>query len=259
MHAVKRREKTDARPPARIPMLKLLCMTWLLASLSAAAMQPLLFAQSPEPSLAPGCVESHRGVVPRNPRIGTVGNVLPGQAIVQARLSLGGNTTVRIVEYPGSGNDLDHHNSTVIIQRGQEKRRYPIDRLIKGGSVLRLVEVASLCGSPSQGTVFLAFEAGSTGAAEGFAVIRFSPDAVNVQALPMANQGGIVISRGDPDKVELWSATGSASKIDCDACKKHYAVRDCSVGQKSVECKQRPGAGEVLSPDKFMHARIEIR
>jgi hypothetical protein len=191
--------------------------------------------------------------------MGTSGIILPGQAIVQAKVTLDESTTVRVVEYPRSGNDLDHYNSTVIIQRAQEKKRYPIDRLIKGGSVLRLVEVASLCGSPSQGTVFLAFEAGSTGAAEGFAVIRFSPDAVDVQALPMASQGGIVISRADPDKLELWSATGSASKIDCDACKKHYAVQDCSVGQQSVECKQRPGPGEVLLPDKFVRARIEIR
>ncbi len=247
------------QPRAARATMKVLCKTWLVASLSAAAMQPLLFVQSPEPSQAPGCVENHRIIVPRNPRIGADGNILAGQAIVQARLSLDGNTTVRIVEYPRSGKDFDSYNSTIIGQRGQNQKRYPIDRLIKGGSVLRLVEVASLCGSSNQGTVFLAFEAGSTGAAEGFALIQYSPKAVDVQALPMADQGRIVVKRTMPNEVELWSALGSDGGIECEACKKHYSVRDCNVGQQSVECKQRPGAGEVLSPDKFMHARIEVR
>jgi hypothetical protein len=191
--------------------------------------------------------------------MGADGNILAGQAIVQAKLILDESTTVRIVEYPRSGADLDSYNSIVIVQRGQEQKKYPLGQLIKDGSVLRLVEVASLCASSDQGTVFLAFEAGSTGAAEGFAVIRYSPGAVDVQAFPMVNQGRIAVSKVDPEKVELWSATGSASQIDCDACKKHYAVQDCTVGQQSVECKQRPGPGEVLSPDKFMNARIVVR
>jgi len=240
-------------------MMNILCKTWLLASLSAAAMQPLLLAQSPESSHTLGCAESHRVIAPRNPRMGADGNILAGQAIVQAKLTLDGSTTVRIVEYPRSGTDLDSFNSTVIIQRGQEQKKYPLGELIKDGSVLRLVEVASLCASSDQGTVFLAFEAGSTGAAEGFAVIRYSPGAVDVQAFPMVNQGRIAVSKVGPEKVELWSATGSASQIDCDACKKHYTVQDCTVGQQSVECKQRPGPGEVLFPDKFMRARIEVR
>jgi hypothetical protein len=240
-------------------MMKVLCNAWLFASLSAAAMQPLLFAQSSEPSHTLGCTESHRVIAPRKPRMGADGNILAGQAITQTKMTLDGSTTVRIVEYPRSGIDLDSYNSTIIIQRGQEQQKYALDRLIKDGSVLRLVEVASLCGSSDQGTVFLAFEAGSTGATEGFAVIRYSLGAVDVQAFPMANKGRIVVSKVKPEMVELWSATGSASQIDCDACKKHYAVQDCTVEQQSVECKQRPGLGEALFPNKFMRARIVVR
>ena len=125
-------------------------------------MQSLLFAQSPEPSQPLGCVESHRVIAPKNPRMGADGSILAGQVIAQAKLTLDGSTTAKIVEYPRSGNDLDSYNSTVIIQRGQEQKKYPLERLIKGGSLLRLVEVASLCGSSNQGTVFLAFEAGSS-------------------------------------------------------------------------------------------------
>ncbi|MGA3052843.1 MAG: hypothetical protein ABSD63_01430 [Candidatus Korobacteraceae bacterium] len=239
--------------------MNVLCKTWFVAFLSAVAIQPLLLAQSPEPSHTIGCEESHRVIAPRNPRMGTDGNILAGQAIVQARLVLDGNTNVKVVEYPRSLKNFDSYNSTVIIQRGQERKEYPIGRLIKFGSNLRVVEIASLCTSSNQGTVFLAFETPSVAATEGFAVIRFSPGAVDVQAFPMANQGRIVISKAEPDKVELWSATGSASQMDCDACKKHYAVQDCNVGPQSVECKQRSGPGEVLFPDRFMGARIEVR
>jgi hypothetical protein len=130
---------------------------------------------------------------------------------------------------------------------------------VESEPVLRLVEIASMCGSSEQGTVFLAFEARSSGAAEGFVIIRYSPEAVDVQALPMANQGRIVVTKSRPNEVELWSVSGSAGGIDCDACKKRYSVRDCNVGKDSVECKQRPAAGEVLSPDKFMRARIDLR
>lgn len=236
-----------------------LCKTWLLIALSVAGMQPLLLAQSPEPSQPLGCTESHRVIAPKNPHMGTDGNILAGQVIIQAKFMLDGSTTAKIVEYPRSGNDLDSYNSTVIIQRGHEQKKYSLERLIKGGSHLRLVEIASLCGSSNQGTVFLAFEAGSSGATEGFAVIRYSPERVDIQALPIANQGRIVVTRATPNEVELWSAFGSAGGIDCDACKKHYSVRDCTVGKDSIECKQRSEAGEVLSPDKFMRARIDLR
>ncbi len=242
-------------------MLNALCKIWILASISVAAMQPLLSAQSREPSHAPGCEESHRVITPRNPRVGTDGNILAGQAIVQMRLALDENTRVRVVEYPRSSKVLDSYNSTIVIQRGQERTEYSVGRLIKHGSNLRLVEVASLCTSSfDQGKIFLAFGTPNVGAAEGFAVILYSPEAVDFQAFPVASQGRIVVNKAEPDKVELWSATGPARPLeDCDACKKHYVVLDCRVGKQSVECKRRPGAGKVVAPDAFERARIEVR
>jgi hypothetical protein len=235
------------------------------ACISVAAMQPLVFAQSPEPAQVIGCKEIHRDLTPSNPRLGTDGNIIVGQAIVQMRLALGENTTVKVVEYPRSlkvlhGHILDSYSSTIIVQRGQERKEYSVGRLIKLGLTLRLVEVASLCTSSSgQGTVFLAFESSSIGLAQGFAVIRYSAETVDVQALPMANQGRIVVSKAEPEKVEMWSATGSAGPIDCDACKKYYAVKDCDISQQSVVCKQRLGTRKIVAPDTFMNARIEVR
>lgn len=239
--------------------MKTLSKVGLLALMSMTAMECHMLAQLPALPAASGCENSRKVLAPKNPRMGAGGDIVPGQAIVQMKLALDEKTILKVVEYPRSGKDLDSYNSTIVIQRGQEPKKFSLKELIKGGEFLRLVEMARVCGSPDQGSIFLAFEAGSTGAAEGFAVVRYSPAAVDVQAFPMANQGRIVVQRTTPNEVELWSASGSAGGIDCDACKKHYVVRDCNVGQDSVECKQQPGAGEVLSPDKFMRARIEVR
>lgn len=240
-------------------MMKTLRRAGFFASLLMAAMQCQLLAQSPVPSPAPRCENSHRTLAPKNPHMAANGSILAGQVIVQAKLILDENTTVQVVEHPRSGKDLDSYNSTIVIQRGREQEKYPLKELIKGGEFLRLVETVRLCSAPDQGSIVLAFEAGSTGAAEGFAVVRYSSQVIDVQALPMADQGRIVVSKAEPNKVELWSATGSAGVIDCDACKKHYAVQDCEVGEHPVTCKRRPGTGEVRSPDKFIGARIEVR
>jgi hypothetical protein len=125
--------------------------------------------------------------------------------------------------------------------RGQDIKKYTLKELVKGGEVLRLVEMAKVCASKDQGSVFLAFEAGSAGVAEGFAVVRYSAQAIEVKGLPSASQGRIVVKPAAPDQVELWSATGGEG-IECDACKKHYAVQVCELGQPGVTCSKRKEA-----------------
>ncbi len=240
-------------------MIKRICKTGLFAALSLVVAEGLL-AQSPTSSPVPTCENSHKTLAPKGPRMGGDGAIVPGQTVVQWKLALGGETVVRVVEHPRTEKDMDSYNSTIIVQRGNERSEYALRKLIKLGSALRLVETASFCPSPDKKTVFLAFETPSVGASEGFAVIRYSPDGVDVQVLPtMADQGRIVVSRADLSRVELWSAKGSASEIDCDACKKHYAVQDCEIGEHAVRCSPRVGADEIRSPSKFIGARIEVR
>jgi hypothetical protein len=237
--------------------MKTFCRVVLLTSIFGTATQSYLLGQSPMTAPASGCEDSHMIIALKNPRMLADGTILPGQSIAQARLALDENTTVRVIEYPSSGKDLDSYNSTIVIQRDQESKKYPLKVQIKGGEVLRLVEVARLCTSVDQGSVFLAFEAGATGAVDGFVVVRHSPQAIAVQALPLTDQGRIVVKRGVPDHIELWSAAGGDG-IECDACKKRYTVQDCQLGQ-SVECARRGGTVGPFSPDKFMRARIEVR
>jgi len=241
-------------------MMKLLWKARLLAFLLMAAMRSLSLAQSRAISAAPGCESNHRILAPKNPPVAADGSILAGQAIVQARLVLDENTTVRVVEYPRTGRDIYLWNTTIIVRRAHEAKRYPLRQLIKYGDTLRLVEVASLCASSDQGTIFFAFESFATGAAGGFAIIRYSPGSVDVKGFPPVAQGRIVINRSTPDKVELWSASGSPrDAIECDACKKFYRIEDCHVGQQSVKCTPRAGTVGPLSPEKFMRARIAVR
>ena len=232
---------------------------WLLAFVSAVAVQSALLAQSPGGSGAMGCEETHRTLALRNPRLGVTDRILPGQAIVQAKLTLDADTTVRVIEYPKAGRPLDSYNATIIVRRGQDEKRYPMGKLMKDGALFRPVELASLCRSSNQGVVFIAFETPSTGMAEGFAVIQYSPESVGVQTLPPASQGRIVVHRTVPEEIELWSATGNADIFDCNACKKFYSIQDCLVGQRAVLCKQRSAPGVTGYPGKFIGARIQVR
>lgn len=240
-------------------MMKRLSNPGLYIALSMIVTGGYLLAQSPVSSPVAGCENRHKVFAPKGPRMGADGNIEAGQTIVQWKLSLGEETLVRVVEHPRTDKDVDSYNSTIIVQRGQERKEYALGRLINLGYSLRLVETASFCSSPDNKTFFLAFETPSIGAYEGFAIIRYSPGGIDVQVLPGVDEGRIVVNMSDLSKVELWSAKGSASKIDCDACKKHYAVQDCEIGGTSVTCSPRTGTDEIRSPGKFIGARIEVR
>jgi hypothetical protein len=152
---------------------------------------------------------------------------------------------------------LDAYHSTILVQHGHRERQYPLKDLIRGGEFLRIVEIARLCSTPDAGAVFLAFESASTGASEGFVVVQYFPRAITVQGLPPANQGRIVIR--SPTEVELWTAQGAESlgAIECDGCKKRYAVEACHLGEE-VRCSTPTRIVHSVSPDKFIQARIAV-
>jgi len=176
---------------------------------------------------------------------------------LQEKIVVNASTVAKVVEYPRDGVELDEYNSTIIIERNSERKRYHIRDLIKHGEGLRLVEIAIVCSSLDSSTIFLGFEAGSTGATEGFAVIRSSPNSTNVFALSLVFQGGIVVKRSAPDDLELWSTTNSDVAL-CEACPKRYLVQNCKYNETSFVCTGRPELVGPLAPDRFMNRRIEI-
>jgi hypothetical protein len=202
------------------------------------------------------CKREHRVIAPKTPSRTADGSIAPNQALLQAKFEITNDTSVRVIEYPKSGDELDTYNSTVIVQRGRAQTRYDIGKLIKGGTVLRLVEIVSLCTASDEGQIILAFEGGSTGAVEGFAILRFTPGVVEVKALPIANQGRIVVKDATARNVELWSASPGDAGL-CTACKKKYTVRECTVGQQDVDCARARTVGR-FAPDAFLKHRIEI-
>jgi hypothetical protein len=144
------------------------------------------------------------------------------------------------------------------VQRGGQQTRYRLGELIKGGEFLRLVETASVCTSSGQGIILLAFEAGATGAEEGFVMIRYSAGSMDVRGFPSVYQGRIAVNRSVPNTAELWGTTTKDASL-CEACWKHYVIQDCKAGEAGVECTRRPGSVGPLNPGTFMLKRIEVR
>ena len=239
--------------------MKLSCGIAVVA-LSFTAVQVCSFAQTPANLGQLGCKEVHLRKAPVNPRLTEDGLIVPGQVFVQLRLALDEKTIIRVLEYPRTVDREDFWNTTIIIQSGQHQKRYPLKQIIEYGETLRVTEAATLCLPSQKQVVVLAFESPSTGASDGFCLVRYSAEFTKVEGFPPVSQGKIVIDRLTPDKAELWSASGSPdNSIECDACEKFYQVQDCRVGGAKMDCLQRAGTLGPLSPGKFMQHRIEIR
>ena len=225
----------------------------------AAISSSFLFAQELVPNISSDCANTHRKFAPKNPRLGDDGRFVIGQSIRQLKFPLDHETTIQVLENPSTRNNTDYYNSVVIVQRRQERKRYPLRNLITNGAFYRIVEIASFCPSPEKRMLFLAFETPSIGVSEAFAIISSAPEEVSVQAFPVAEEGRIIINKADPAKVELWSATASAHRFDCDGCQKYYSITDCNVKDEAISCKQRRGPRTIGSPAKFIYERITIR
>jgi hypothetical protein len=228
----------------------------LFSGLLVLASQPRLMGQSPVP-VTPTCAPDHRVIAPRNPT-DLNGAIVPGQSLTQARIELGDKRSMRIVEHPQTGKDLDAYNSTIVVQGGPKVQAYPLKDLVKFGEFFRIVETARLCSAPDAGTVFLAFEAGSTGAAEVFTVVQYSPRAVTVRGLPEADYGRIVVR--SPAEVEVWTAGQvGPGVIDSNATERPYTFKTCHLTQEGVRCSNSTKTVGPISPAKFIGARIEVR
>jgi hypothetical protein len=62
-------------------------------------------------------------------------------------------------------------------------------------------------------------------------------------------------------EAELWTAQAEErlGAIECDGCKKRYAVEACHLGEDEVRCSTPIRIVHSVPPDKFMRARIAVR
>jgi hypothetical protein len=183
---------------------------------------------------------------------------LISQMLARAKFRLNEETTLRIIEYPRSRGDEDTYNSVIVIEQAGRHKEYPLASTIRGGSALRLLKSFSYCMSSGKGLLALSFQAGWTGSAQGFVLIPYSKDWIDVKTFPIVYQGRMVISRSDPNNVELWSSVPE-DRHTCDACEKRYSIQDCKIGGRSTICKKRPNVEGPISPSQFIHESIKIQ
>jgi len=183
---------------------------------------------------------------------------LVSQVLARAKFRLNEETTLRIIEYPRSRGDEDTYNSVIIIEQAGGHKEYPLASTIRGGSALRLLKSFSYCMSSGKGLLALSFQAGWTGSAQGFVLIRYYKDWVDAKTFPIVYQGRMVINRSDSNNVELWSSVPE-DRHTCDACDKRYSIQDCKIGGRSTVCKKRPSVEGPYSPSKFIHESIKIQ
>lgn len=173
--------------------------------------------------------------------------------VLRAEIAIDSATMVKFYEQPTS---VTVYNSTVSVERGGVAlATYNVGSLIKHQS-LRLVH-AALLRSGDSGVLVCEYEGGADATREGFAVLRFSPAGIDLHTLPLTDFGKIVVFKGKPDQVEIWSGLPDGATSNAD--ERPYVVRACRWGAKGYVCgsaKRQPGR---FSPGAIDDPGIEIR
>ena len=173
--------------------------------------------------------------------------------VLRAEIAIDSTTTVRFYEQPTS--ELIY-NSTVSVERGGVPiATYNVGSMIKH-QPLRLVHTA-LLRSGDIGMLVAEYEGGAVGAKEGFAILRFSPAGVELHTLPLTDYGKIVVFKGKPEQVEIWSALDD--NVGAAAADRSYSTRTCHWQPKGYVCgppKRKPG---LFTPSGISDPGIEIR
>jgi hypothetical protein len=176
---------------------------------------------------------------------------------LRAEFQLDNSTAVQIwqLKFPS---DEGFYNSDIVIHRGSVSRNYTVSDLIKGGASLGLVRASILCNQANQSLLILGFEAGWTGAVQSFVTVGHSAGDIQVSGLPSVQFGKVIVHRKSLWKAILWSAEAE-DQGECDACKKPYLVRDCSLGNNGWICTKRPGQTSAIDPNVVTSDIIEVK
>jgi hypothetical protein len=164
---------------------------------------------------------------------------------------------VRIQEIPYSGEKHDQFRPLLVIRQPRDKlQSYDITELLKGADRFRFMgESERVCGPSEEGALFLAYGTVPSALRVGFVRVHYSAGSVDVVALPLVNQGKIVLSRANLSEAELWSATGPSAAPS----KRKYEVSKCEVTSGTVECEREPGEERIADPRDFDEHRIEVK
>ena len=173
--------------------------------------------------------------------------------VLRAEIAIDSSTTARFYEEPTSETAYD---SSISIERGGASiATYKVGRIIKH-QALRLVH-AALIRSGDTRMLVCEYEGGAVGAREGFAILRFSPAGLELHTLPLTDFGKVVVSRGNPEWAEVWSAL--ADNAGSTADERSYVTRTCRWQSKGYVCGPPRRTAGRFAPGAIDDPGIEIR
>lgn len=172
--------------------------------------------------------------------------------VLRAQIPVTPSLTVRFFEEPTSETV---YNSSITVESGGSMSTYRIGELIKH-QALRLVHTA-LIRSGDTGMLVCEYEGGAVGAREGFAVLRFSQSGFTLHTLPLTDFGKIVVSKGNPEWAEIWSALPDNAASTAD--ERYYATRSCRWQPNGYVCGSQKRQSRRFAPGAIDDPGIEIR
>jgi hypothetical protein len=175
--------------------------------------------------------------------------------VLRAKLEIDSVTTVEVFERPQS--PVFYDSLVVIHKANAPDKNYNIGRMINDGQSLRLLYTALIKADAHSGTLVLGFEGGADGSSQGFAVLRFSPESMQLHTLPKVYGGKLVVFRKNPNHLELWTKADEAGESEVSPV--HYQVKDCSWDAQNLNCSSKSRIVGPFSKLEIIDPSIEIR
>jgi hypothetical protein len=172
--------------------------------------------------------------------------------VLRAEILVTPSVTVRFYEEPTSETV---YNSSITVEKGGSVSTYRIGDLIKH-QALRLVHTG-LVQAGDSGMLVCEYEGGAVGAREGFAVLRYSQIGFTLHSLPLTEFGKIVVSKGNPEWAEIWSALPDNAASTAD--ERYYATRSCRWQPNGYVCGSPKRQPRRFAPGAINDPGIEIR
>ena len=173
------------------------------------------------------------------------------RTIQRALIKIDETLTVEVSERPTS---VDNFNTFVTTHSVNRKPQiFYVGRMI-GDRPLRLVHGALLRSNSHSGMLVLEFEGGSVGAREGFAILRYGPEWVQLSVLPLSDYGKVIVFRDRQDLAEVWSGDCASMPSDSAGCE--YRRRLCTWSRTGYICDKSTNVKGLF---KISDTGIEIR
>lgn len=165
--------------------------------------------------------------------------------LLRAKIALDGSTTVEFYERP---KDIDFYDSTIVLNRtGGPRRSYNVGNLIKH-QALSLAHIGIVRSGDDTGMLICEYEGGAVGAIEGFAILRFSPDNIELHTLPLTDFGKVVSLKKNLNRLKFGRLC--RTHLDRMLSRRHMPHR--------LVIGRRPGTSAILPSGSMAASRQQL-